>query len=38
VLGIIPVDARDKVVHPLIAVLAVVALAIPRLRRRRASD
>jgi hypothetical protein len=34
VLGVMPVDSRDKIVHPLIAVLAFIALAIPRLRRR----
>ena len=38
VLGVIPVDSRDKLVHPLIAVLAAVALLIPRLRGRRAAD
>jgi hypothetical protein len=37
VLGVIPVDARDKLVHPVIAVLAAVALAVPRLRRRSTS-
>jgi hypothetical protein len=37
VLGVIPVDSRDKLVHPLIAVLAIVALLIPRLRRRRSA-
>jgi hypothetical protein len=37
VLGVIPVDARDRIVHPLIAVLAAVALVIPRLREGRPS-
>jgi hypothetical protein len=34
VLGVMPVDFRDKFIHPLIAVLAFIALAIPRLRKR----
>jgi hypothetical protein len=35
VLGVIPVDSRDRVVHPLIALLALAALTVPLVRRRR---
>jgi hypothetical protein len=38
VLGIFPVDGRDKIVHPLLAVLAFVTLAIPRWRGHRAAS